>query len=216
MTVGFGLAESLPTVPGAPPLAWLIPGVVLMVAFAGPLFTTFNDLFQHRGFDQFYCTIYASPSTAWVTVSGLLLSTVPEGVVRSLVALGILQALLGWTYSVFGQLLFVLLIVVTVLIGAAVGLTVGMLARDSTASQIMILLLLMGLGFCSEWFVPFHVYPEAVQPLFNSFPTSVLAQTGRGLLLDQDYALAGILIPLGTVIILTILNGYLFARISTE
>ena len=216
ITLGFGLSGGIPKLQGVPQLGWLIPGIVLMVAFAGALIALFNDLFHNRGINGFFCSIYASPHTPTSTVMSLMFSMLPEGIIRSLLALGILQTLLGYGYPFVGQLLFLFLIALAVLLGGMVGLTLGILARDAVASQIVILLLLLSLGFCSEWFVPLNVFPTAIQPLLHVLPTSILVEMGRDLLLNQDSSPVLILVVLGTIALWTIVNSFLFPRISTE
>ncbi|HHZ98686.1 MAG TPA: ABC transporter permease [Candidatus Marinimicrobia bacterium] len=216
ITVGFGLSESIPKLQDIPQLGWLIPGVVLMVAFAGALIAVFNDLLQNRGLNGFYCSVYASPYTTASTVMSLMFSILPEGVVRSLLALGILQVLLGYAYPFVGQLLFLFLIFLAVMLGGAAGLTLGIIGGDAVASQMVILLILIGLGFCSEWFVPVDVFPTAVQPLLHFLPTTILAELSRGLLLNQNYSPVLILVVLGTVALWTVFNSFLFPRISSE
>ena len=146
----------------------------------------------------------------------LMFSMLPEGIIRSLLALGLLQTLLGYGYPFLGQLLFLFLIALAVLLGGMVGLTLGILARDAVASQIVILLLLLSLGFCSEWFVPLNVFPTAIQPLLHVLPTSILVEVGRDLLLNQDSSPILILVVLGTIALWTVVNSLLFSRISTE
>ena len=146
----------------------------------------------------------------------LMFSMLPEGIIRSLLALGILQTLLGYAYPFLGQLLFLFLIALTVLLGGLVGVTLGIFARDAVASQIVILLLLLSLGFCSEWFVPLNVFPTAIQPLLHVLPTSILVEMGRDLLLNQDSSPVMIFVVLGIIALWTVVNSFLFPRISTE
>lgn len=216
ITLGFGLSSAVPEIRVVPKLAWLIPGIVLMIAFSGGLIAVFHDLFFNRSSNQFYGTVYASPVTAAATVTSLTLSVVPEGVVRSVLAIAILQSVLGYVYPFGGQLLMVFLIFLAALIGANAGLTLGIVAKDAIASHLTILLLLIGLGFCSAWFVPIETFPEPIQPLLAVLPTWVLGELFRGVLIGTPYSIALFLIPVGTVIIWTVINVFLFSKISTE
>ncbi len=216
ITLGFGLSSALPDTGGVPKLAWLIPGIVLMIAFSGGLLSVFNDLFTNRESGRFYGSVYASPVSASSVVTSLMVSVAPEGVVRSVLAMAILQSLLGYVYPFGGQVLMVSLIFLAAIIGACAGLTLGIFAKDAIASQLTVLLLLIGLGFCSAWFVPLEVFPESIQQLLAALPTSALGELSRGVLIGTPYSAALLLIPLGTAVVWTVVNVFLFTRISTE
>ncbi|MBH32002.1 MAG: hypothetical protein CMG71_08505 [Candidatus Marinimicrobia bacterium] len=216
ITLGFGLTNAIPEIEAVPKLAWLIPGIVLMIAFSGGLITVFHDLFLNRSSNQFYGTVYTSPATIVATVTSLTVSVIPEGAVRSVLAIAILQSLLGYVYPFTGQLLMVFLIILAVLIGASAGVTLGIVAKDAIASQLTILLLLIGLGFCSSWFVPLETFPDSIQPLLAVLPTSVLGELSRGVLIGAPVSATLFLIPIGTVIFWTVVNVFLFSKISTE
>ena len=58
ITLGFGLSGGIPKLQGVPQLGWLIPGIVLMVAFAGALIALYNDLFHNRGINGFLFDVF--------------------------------------------------------------------------------------------------------------------------------------------------------------
>ncbi|MEE2877090.1 MAG: ABC transporter permease [Candidatus Neomarinimicrobiota bacterium] len=216
ITLGFGLSSTAPDIEDVPKLAWLIPGIVLMIAFSGGLFAIFHDIFQNRGSGQFYGSVYVSPSTPSATVMSLTLSVAPEGAVRSILAMVILQFVLGHLYPVGGQISMVFLILFAIFIGTSAGLTLGIVAKDAITSQLTVLLLLIGLGFGSAWFVPLDVFPESIQPLLSVLPTSVLGELSRGFLIGTPHSMVLLIIPLGTLVVWTVINIFLFTRISTE
>jgi len=216
ITLGFGLSSAVPNIESIPKLAWLIPGIVLMIAFSGGLIAVFHDLFLNRSTNEFYGTVYASPAKVATTVTSLTLSVIPEGTVRSILAIVILQSLLGYVYPFGGQLLMIFLICLAALIGANAGLTLGIFAKDAIASELTVLLLLIGLGFCSAWFVPLETFPDSIQWLLSILPTSVIGKLSRGVLVGTPYSTTLIIIPIGTLIIWTFVNVLMFSRISTE
>jgi len=52
--------------------------------------------------------------------------------------------------------------------------------------------------------------------LLHVLPTSILVEMGRDLLLNQDSSPVLILVVLGTIALWTVVNSFLFPRISTE
>ena len=110
----------------------------------------------------------------------------------------------------------VFLILFAIFIGTSAGLTLGIVAKDAITSQLTVLLLLIGLGFGSAWFVPLDVFPESIQPLLSVLPTSVLGELSRGFLIGTPHSMVLLIIPLGTLVVWTVINIFLFTRISTE
>ena len=215
-TLGFGLSNSTPSLEYFPKLSWLIPGIILIISFAGALITIFNDIMKNKRITSLYGTLYASPSSLATSVFGITSSVLPEGIARAILGLIILEFIIGYAFSALGQILFLFLIIFSTLIGASIGLTLGILSKNSLSNQLVILLLLIGLGFCSGWFVPLEVFPESIQTILKILPTTVLGECSRAVLFGQIFPFSLLFIPVGTIGIFFLLNILLFPIISTE
>ena len=216
ITLGFGLSNSIPSLKYFPKLSWLILGIILMISFTGALATIFNDIMKNKKITSLYGTLYASPASLASSVFGITFSVLPEGVVRAIFGLIILEFIIGYAFSVAGQIFFLFLIIFSTLIGASIGLTLGILSKNALSNQLVIFLLLLGLGFCSGWFVPLEVFPESIQTVLRILPTTVLGEYSREVLFGGIFPFSLLFIPVGTIGIFFLFNVFLFPRISTE
>tara|TARA_B100000029_G_scaffold216483_1_gene214295 strand:+ start:24327 stop:25079 length:753 start_codon:yes stop_codon:yes gene_type:complete len=216
ITLGFGLSDSIPSLNYVSKLSWLIPGIVLIISFSGALITIFNDVAKHKQFSGIYGSLYVSPSTSSESVFAIILSVLPEGIIRSLFAFIILQLIIGNAFPIIGQISFLLFIIVSILIGSSIGLVLGVLSKNNLSNQLVIILILLSLGFFSGWFVPLNVFPESIHTILTILPTTILGEYSRGVLFQREIPFSLFFIPIASIIMLVFLNIFLFSRISTE
>ena len=132
LCIAVGLRNIVQVSPGDVPFqAWILPGIVFIVALLSSYFPIFIDLFENRRLLPFFESIAGSPNSGLSIVTALAISLLPDVILRCLVAGIILQLLAGFALQVLpflGLMFFVAILSVLVI---NLSLTITLMTRNS-------------------------------------------------------------------------------------
>lgn len=113
---------------------------------------------------------------------------------------GFEQLLIFWAYALLALIFFI-----------QVGIVIGM-GRDQRTQFYWIFLIILPLFLMSGMIIPTHYYEGYLRHILMAFPSTVLIEGGRSILLKQPFNIVNILYLLGLNIFLFIGALYFFKR----
>jgi ABC-type polysaccharide/polyol phosphate export permease len=182
--IGFviGLSNLIPRIQMVALREWIFPGIIgfyaIIMTFNLSLQET-NKLSNKRGLlDQVYSTPLVAHQVYFIKSLVYLLQGVAYLIVSSLVLL-----LLAGKNIQFGWLiLFWLYYVVGLIFITYTGIITGFILTKSRLQHGMILMLFIAVLLCTGTIIPSSFYPGILNPIVKFFPTNILIEGGRELL----------------------------------
>lgn len=195
---------------------WVAPGIIFIVVMVSAYFPLFIDIFQNRRLLTFFESVSGSPNTPLSITSGVIISLLPEVVVKGVIAALVVQLLTG---HVFPPIPFIGFLLFAAILGFLIlnfALTLSLIARRPFSHLFSGFVLLTFVIFASGWVIPLDMLPSSISPIFSALPTAWLAEGGRALIFDRDITLLSWSIPLLTGLVWTLVNTVIFARVNSQ
>jgi ABC-type polysaccharide/polyol phosphate export permease len=182
--IGFviGLGCLIPQIQTMPFRVWIFQGIIgfyaIIITFNLSLLET-SKLSDKQGLlDQIYSTPLVAYQVYLVKSFGYLIQGIAYLIVSSLV----LFLLAGKNIQFSWLILFWLYYAIGLIFVAQTGIIAGITLTKIKLRQGIILMLLIAILFCTGTIVPSTVFPGILNPIVKFFPTNVLIEGGRELL----------------------------------
>jgi len=182
--IGFviGLSSLIPRVQTVALSEWIFPGIIgfyaVIMTFNLSL-QEINQLSNKRGLlDQ----VYSTPLVAYQVYIVKSLVYLIKGVAYLIVSSLVLFLLAGKNIQLGWLILFWLYYVVGLIFMVQTGIITGFILTKSKLQYGMILMLFIAILLCTGTIIPSSFYPGILNPIVKFFPTNVLIEGGRELL----------------------------------
>lgn len=195
---------------------WVVPGIIFAVILMSAYFPLFVDVFQNRKILPFFDSVSGSPHSSLSIVGAMMISLLPDVVLKGLIAAIIVQLLAGTMFPLLPFLGFLVFAAILGFLILNLGLTLSLVTQRPFSHLFVAFVLLTFLIFSSGWIVPLNVFPESVLPFFSALPTAMLAEGGRALLFHREITFLTWLIPLGVGLAWTLVNAVIFAKVNIQ
>ena len=194
---------------------WLFPGILFIMALMAGMLPLWGDL-QRNIHSGFFDCIAASPNSGLVIVMSMILSTVLELFLRTIVTATVLIILIGNMPSVLPLLGTILMAALAGLFGSSL-VTVWLFAANQRSSHFFgIFSTLLFMIFASGWMIPLENYPEPLASILTWLPTSQLMSAGRSLFMAGQFTDWIWIMAVAETVLLIILSGYLFKKVYSR
>ncbi|HIM83222.1 MAG TPA: ABC transporter permease [Candidatus Marinimicrobia bacterium] len=190
---------------------WLFPGILFIMALLAGMLPLWGDL-QRSINSRFFDSIAASPNSGLAIVISMIISTVLELLLRTVVAATVLIILIGNIPSILPLIGTIMMAVLAGLFGSSL-ITVWLFAANQRSSHFFgIFSTLLFMIFASGWLIPFENYPNSLTNVLKWLPTSQLMSAGRSLFMTGQFADWMWILAVAETVLLIILSGYLFKK----
>ncbi|MFQ6616397.1 MAG: hypothetical protein ACE5HZ_06470 [Fidelibacterota bacterium] len=195
---------------------WVVPGIVFEVILVSAYFPLFVDVFQNRKVLSSFDSVSGSPNSSLSIVVAVIVSQLPDVILKGLIAAVIVQLLAGTMFSLLPFLGFLILAAILGFLVLNLALTISLITQRPFSHLFVAFVLLTFLTLSSGWIVPLEVYPLTVRPFFAALPTAMIAEGARALVFRKEIALLTWIIPLGVGLVWTLINASIFAKVSIQ
>lgn len=195
---------------------WVVPGIIFIVVLVWAYFPLLVDLLQDRKLHSFFESVAGSPNTPLSITGGIIVSLLPDVVIKALLASLIVQLLTGHMFAILPFIGFMVFASILGFLILNFSLTLSLVARRAFSHLLAGFVVLIFLIFSSGWIIPLDVFPKSVIPVFSVLPFALLAEGGRMLLFNREITVLTWLVPLAMGLVWTLVNAVIFARVSVK
>jgi len=191
---------------------WLYPGLVLIVNAVVIIPIIYREFFDLRVNSRTLITLSLTPLSKLQLIGLLLLTTLIEATIFSMVAMIIFLYLMDLSLSML-DLLYIL--VSMNLFGLIVSnglITISLLTDRINTFFIVTFIFFFFIIFSSELLFEFEFYPHRISAVLDNLPTSMVSNWCRSLMFNGYFYWTLFLTPLGIGLVWTIFNSVLLKR----
>ena len=190
-------------------------GLVFIFALVTSYLPVFIEIFENRKLHPFFESITASPNSSFAIVLALVISLLPDVILKSLIAGIILQALGGFILDIIPFLIFMFLVAILGFFIINLALTFSLFTASPVLHLFAAFLVSLFIVFSSGWIIPLDYFPPPLSSFFSYLPTAQLLEGGRQILFHHEFTLFTWFIPLVVSMIWLVLNSVFFRKVNT-
>jgi len=199
---------------GIPFRDWIQPGLIFIITLVNSYFPIFVEVFENRKLHPFFETVTASPNSSLAIVSALMISLLPDVIIKSLIAGIIFQILSGSLLEIIPFIFFIFFFTILSCLIINFALTLSLFTEKSTIHLFSAFFAFLFIIFSSGWIIPIDFLPSTLYTLFFFLPTTLLLEGGRQILFHQEYTVFTWLIPMVISFLWLILNTIFLKRVN--
>ena len=200
---------------GIPFLDWIQPGLIFVIVLINSYFPIYIEIFENRKLHPFLETITASPNSSSAIVLALMVSLLPDVILKSLLAGIIFQLLSGSIMNFVPFFVFIFFIAILSCLVINLAITLSLLAKRPSHFLFSTFLIFLFIIFSSGWMIPLDFLPSTLYIPFSFLPTTQLLEGGRQILFHNKYTIFTWLVPVVISSIWLILNSVIFKKVNT-
>jgi len=193
--------------------SWIIPGILFVVILIASTVSIFNDFSHRENFQGLGNIVASTPQSHLSLVTCIVLSLLPEIIIKTIVAGFILFLITGIKLNILHFIGLLIFCVILGLFCINLFLTILLLSKRSISNAAWILGISLLFIFTSGWIIPYHNFPQSISNIFSYLPTTLLGEGGRKVFLTGDILWITGLVPLVISVFWLFVNSALFKKI---
>ncbi|MBT3216062.1 MAG: hypothetical protein HOD97_07490 [Candidatus Marinimicrobia bacterium] len=191
---------------------WVFPGFVVLSGSFVIMPILFRDFFDLRIHGRVLLNLTLSPSSKTGLVTGLILTSLAESILFSVVAVGVLLTLLQTSFGLMDYLIMIAFSCVFNFVLANSIVTLSLLINRTSLFMLSILALFILITFGSGLLFELGFYPDSVGQILKFIPTSVIVQCFHSILFLHHIDWLLLFGPIIVAGFWTLLNGFILKR----